>query len=101
MTPEVILAILLTFPPQRPPVPKVSCIATNHPETLVTHNADGTAKVEEIDDWLVSCTITVGEKKVYDGQLVLPHPTEFHEAMVAIDEFRRVKAGVILKEKKL
>lgn len=78
---------------------KVNCVATNYPEIIASKNADGTFSEREVDDWRVTCTITEGEKKVFSDDLKIPHPTPFREAMDAIDQFRKVRAVQILKEK--
>jgi hypothetical protein len=85
--------------PQGKPAAKVNCIATNYPEILSEKKADGTAKETEVDDWRVSCTITLGDKKLFDEALSIPHPTPFREAMDAIDIFRNKQAPQILKTK--
>jgi hypothetical protein len=81
------------------PTAKVSCLATNYPEVLVHRNADGTSRLEDVDDWRVNCVITLGDKKLFDEALTLPHPTPFRDAMDAIDSFRSKQAPKIIKEK--
>jgi hypothetical protein len=77
---------------------KVSCVMTNHQETLVHRNADGGGYLEEIDDWYVDCSLIQDSKKLWEGPLHLAHPTGYEEAMRAIDEFRK-KAPEFLKDK--
>lgn len=80
------------------PKNKVNCIASNQPVMLVHKNEDGTAKEEEVDDWRVICTLTLGDKQIFNDILVLAHPTKFREAMDAIDEFRTKTAAKLIKE---
>jgi hypothetical protein len=95
------LALPAVAAAQKPPIiPRVDCKLDNEPWTVVRHREDKTAYEEEVDDWRVSCTITVGDKKVYDAPLDLAHPTAFRDAMEAVEEFRTKKAAQIIKQKK-
>ena len=85
--------------PQGKPAAKVSCIATNFPEVLVHANGDGTKRLEEVEDWRVTCTITAGDKTLFNQAMTLPHPTPFREAMDAIDSFRSKQAPKIIAKK--
>ena len=90
--------LLLLLALSLPSVPKVSCKMDNHSEMMVHHHEDGTATEEEVDDWYVTCTITIDDKKIYDAPLKIAHPTPIHDAIIAIDEFRKKQAAVIVKE---
>jgi hypothetical protein len=83
--------------PVQPEPPKiaVTCVLHNHPYDLV--NAQ-TGKVVEHDDWRVQCTVTWKKDKVYDAELTLARPTEFRDAMFAVDEFRTKRAPQLVKE---
>lgn len=80
------------------PKSKVTCLAENYPVVTVSH-ADKQAKEVEIDDWRVTCSLFLDDKKIFEQALALAHPTSFREAMDAIDEFRKHQAPKILKEK--
>jgi hypothetical protein len=101
----VLLIAKVTLRAQEKPVPgprpQVYCIAKNYNYDLAHYDKE-TKKLVPVnqDDWRVVCTITVKEKEVYKRELDLPRPTEYRDAMLAIDEFRTKKAAVILKEKK-
>jgi hypothetical protein len=103
---KIISLALLCAPPAfaqvkpAPPAPRVSCIANDEVVMQSRKLDNGTYKLTSIEDWRVHCTITVGDKKIYDDDLHLLHPCEFHDAMLAIDEFRNKTAVQILKEKK-
>ena len=81
------------------PVAHVSCTATNYPEIIV-HNDEHNKKAseEEKDDWRVSCKITVGEEVIFNQAIDMPHPTEYRDAMDAIDEFRKKRAPQLIKD---
>jgi hypothetical protein len=107
---EVLLYLLLSLKQVKPvprPIPKVSCVMNNH-SYVVSHFDKTTGKLneEEMDDWWVGgfnsedksgCTITVDGKVVYDAPLATAHPTEYRDAMDAIDVFRKKTAGEIIK----
>jgi len=57
-----------------------------------------TKRVVEKDDWRVQCTVTWKKDKVYDSELPLARPTEFRDAMLAVDEFRTKRAPQLVKE---
>jgi hypothetical protein len=83
------------------PPPHVSCVATNKSYTLEHYDKEQKKLVGvDMDDWRVTCKITVKDKVVYDQELEIPRPTEFRDAMLAIDEFRTKKAKLIIKELK-
>lgn len=91
-----------------PSLPKVSCVMTNHPY-VISHYAQKELHPEEIEDWWIGgynaedktgCTIEVEGKVVYKAPLVTAHPASLTDATVAVDEFRKVRAGQILKEMK-
>lgn len=85
---------------QAKPAPKpekihVSCVLHNHPYDL--YDAQ-TQRAVEKDDWRVRCTVTWKKQTVYDDELTLARPTEFRDAMVAVDEFRTKRAPQLVKE---
>jgi hypothetical protein len=79
--------------PQAKPIPKVSCVAENHPESVV--NAK-TGKSESRDNWVASCTIKQGDGVIWQERLTLPYPAKKREAYDAIDEFMDKKAPQII-----
>jgi len=81
-------------PPAPPPI-TVSCVLRNHPYDLIDAR---TKAVVEKDDWRVTCTVTGKKDKVFDGELPLARPTEFRDAMIAVDEFRTKRAPRLVKE---
>ena len=86
-------------PPARSPKAIFGCKATNFPVDEVHHFADGHIVLEEADDWIVDCRITIGAETVWTGTLPLAHPTGYEEAMAAINKFRKEEAPKIVKEK--
>jgi hypothetical protein len=91
-----LLIFILALPGLPASVAKVSCVAANYQEVLVHVNADKSATELEIDDWRVSCKITVGEEVIFNEALTTVHPESFEDAMVAINEFRKVRSVKIL-----
>jgi hypothetical protein len=81
--------------PLDPPKITVSCTLHNHPYDL--YNAQTKAVVEK-DDWRVTCTVKYKKDTVFDGELPLARPTEFRDAMLAVDEFRTKRAPQLVKE---
>lgn len=103
----VILTLLTPLAAGASPSPKidVSCTMKNHPY-VISHYNHKELKPEDHDDFWIGgyndadkggCTIRVDDTVVYHAPLVTAHPTEFRDAMVAIDEFRKVKAAEILR----
>lgn len=101
------LALLCAPAFAQKPVAKVTCVMANH-SYVVSHFNQKELKPDEIDDFWIGgynaddkggCTITVGDKVLYKAPLVTAHPTSSHDAIVAIDEFRKQRAPQILKEK--
>jgi hypothetical protein len=90
--------------PQKMPAPKVHvvCHLDNHPYT-VSHYDKSNNKLneEEIDDWRVDCEIEVGKHFYQKCDVVATHPVSFHDAMVAVDEFRTKTAPQLVKDKAL
>lgn len=74
--------------------PSVSCTMRKQ-EIIVYDRAKKTSTEQE--DWIVDCTIKVGEKLIFSDTLPLAHPATFVEASGAVDEFRKKKAGEIVK----
>lgn len=96
---RTVITILLLLYPQttqhksEPPA-HVSCVMRNQQEILV--HRDGTN--EMVDDWMVDCTLSVGEHRIWAGPLPLAHPAPFSEASGAVEQFRTVKAPQLVKE---
>lgn len=84
----------LSKPPTPPPI-TVSCVLRNHSYDLIDAK---TKAVVERDDWRVTCTVTYKKQKLYDAELPLARPTEFRDAMLAVDEFRTKRAPQLVKE---
>jgi len=74
---------------------KVNCIARNKPYDELDAK---TRKVQEKDNWEVSCQIERDGKVIYERGLPLPFSATLAEAVEAIEEFRTKKAPEILKE---
>lgn len=75
--------------------PRTSCIARKN--DIVTYNRETKATTESVD-WIVDCTIKLGDKQIFAGPLPLLHPSTFPEAMGAIEEFMTKKAPQIVKD---
>lgn len=96
---RLLIALLWAWPVLAAPKAIVSCKAVNYPEEIVHNFADKHAVLEEVDNWVVSCTITLGADTIWTETLPLAHPTGYEEAMTAINKFRKEEAPKILKEK--
>ena len=76
---------------------KVACLLQNYPVDVVDAT---TGKAEEIENWVVTCKVSQADKVFFDDKLILPYPTSFQDAMVAVQEFRTKKAAIIVKQQK-
>lgn len=74
--------------------PGVSC--TMRKQDIVIYDRQKKTSTEQ-EDWIVDCTIKVNDKVIFADTLPLAHPATFAEASGAVDEFRKKKAGEILK----
>lgn len=101
-----LLWLLLTVPQTKlaPEVPKlrVSCILTNH-QFILSHYNNATGKLDEHDedDWTVECSIAKKDTTLFKQVLPLARPTNYHDAMDAVNEWRTKRAPEIIKEQKL
>ena len=102
----LLLWLLLSIPqtPSTPVPPRLrtTCILENRSYFLSHYNKD-TEKLEEHeeDDWFVECRIMKAEKILFKEEVIIPHPTAYRDAMIAVDEWRTKRAGEIIKEQNL
>jgi len=85
------------------PVPRVnvSCVARNTSYTVSHYNKEANKlDVTEIEDWHVTCKITSDDKEIFNDELKLVHPINFHDTMEEINDFRTKRAPEIAKGKK-
>ena len=98
----VLLVVLPLFPVvaagQQPPY-RTICTLDNH-SYIISHYDKENKKLneEEHDDWRVTCSISLAGKVLYREELTLARPTEFRDAMVATEEFRKHKAVELIKD---
>ena len=81
----IALSIFLSLPQSKVPMVHVDCLATNHPMDIF--HAD-TKKSEEVDNWVVTCSVSKDDRTLWKGSLVLPYPCSWPDASKAINDFR-------------
>ena len=101
-TARLALGALLLFPlgaAGQQPKFHTTCTLLNHPY-VVAHYDKENKKLdeEEHEDWRVTCTITYKNEILYKEVLPLARPTEFRDAMLATEEFRKHKSVQLIKD---
>ena len=83
-----LLVLVLLAKLNQKPVKNISCKMENHIYQMVVKKGDKFV-TEDRDDWHVRCKIEMAGKVKFDQELVLAHPCELNEAVIAVDEFRK------------